>query len=255
MKQPELGKIVDEVRNEKGITQKELAEACNIDIRTVQRIISGEVNPRFSTLKLMSEFLQYDFLNNTEQEEADSKFSTLLLVAFISGIIHLLSYLIKNPLFFRSLSSSNEGFQFGVSIIYLIAGSIFYYGIYSCAKGYKNRTLQVAIFISLLLMILFGILEYINIRDRSLLNHIRLLFTIILGLNCIVFGIGLLNRNNQNSLLYRLAGILQLITSPFFILPVPILNFIGIWLSFPFLFLLLGIVFSEYRNSTSYQNQ
>ncbi len=255
MKRSELGMIINEVRKEKGITQKELAEACNIDIRTVQRIIAGEVNPRFSTLKLMSEFLQYDFIKNIETEETGNKTSSLILIAFISGIIHLLSYLIKSPLFPWLLSPSNEGFLFGISIMYLITGSIFYYGIYTCAKSYKNRTLQVAIFISLSLMILFGIIEYMNISDLSLLNHIRLALTIVLGLNCIVFGIGLLNSKNQNSLLYRVAGLLQLITSPFFILPVPILNFIGIWLSLPFMILLLGIVFSEYRNSTSKQNQ
>lgn len=255
MKQPELGIIINEVRNEKGITQKELADACNIDIRTVQRIISGEVNPRISTLKLMSEFLQHDFISKMESKDADSKLSSLLLTAFISGVIHLIAYLINNALFPQLLSKSNEGFLFGISIIYLLSGSIFYYGIYSCAKSYKNKTLQVAVFVSISLMILFGILGFLNVRNLSFINHLKLLITVVLGLNCIVFGIGLLKSKSQNTLLYRLAGILQIITSPFFILPVPILNFIGIWLSLPFLILLLGIVFSEYRNITSWHNK
>ncbi len=247
MKQPELGIIVNEVRNEKGITQKELADECNIDIRTVQRIISGEVNPRISTLKLMSEFLEHDFISKMEPKDAVSKLSSLLIIAFISGVIHLLAFLVNNTLFPQLLSKSNESFLFGISIIYLLSGSIFYYGIYSSAKSYKNKTLQVAVFISISLMIVFGILGFLNVRNLSFINNLRLLFTIVLGLNCIVFGIGLLKSKSQNTLLYRLAGILQIIASPFFILPVPILNFIGIWLSLPFLFFLLGIVFSEYR--------
>ena len=194
MKQPELGIIINEVRNEKGITQKELADACNIDIRTVQRIISGEVNPRISTLKLMSEFLQHDFISKMESKDADSKLSSLLITAFISGVIHLLAYLINNTLFPQFLSKSYEGLLFGISIIYLLSGSIFYYGIYSCAKSYKNKTLQVAVFVSISLMILFGILGFLNVRNLSFINHLKLLITVVLGLNCIVFGIGLLKK-------------------------------------------------------------
>ena len=54
MKQPELGTKIADGRVKKNITQKELAELCNIDIRTIQRIEAGEVVPRMYTLKLIS---------------------------------------------------------------------------------------------------------------------------------------------------------------------------------------------------------
>lgn len=38
MKQPELGKRISELRKEKGLTQEELVEKCNINVRTIQRI-------------------------------------------------------------------------------------------------------------------------------------------------------------------------------------------------------------------------
>ena len=47
MKQPELGQIIHDLRKQKGLTQEELVEKCNISVRTIQRIEAGEVTPRF----------------------------------------------------------------------------------------------------------------------------------------------------------------------------------------------------------------
>ena len=46
MKQPELGKRISEMRKAKGLTQEELVELCNLNVRTIQRIEAGEVTPR-----------------------------------------------------------------------------------------------------------------------------------------------------------------------------------------------------------------
>ena len=51
MKQPELGKKILELRKAKGLTQEELVEKCNISVRTIQRIETGEVTPRGKTIK------------------------------------------------------------------------------------------------------------------------------------------------------------------------------------------------------------
>ena len=42
MKQPDLGLKVSEVRKEKGLTQEQLAEYCEVTPRTIQRIENGE---------------------------------------------------------------------------------------------------------------------------------------------------------------------------------------------------------------------
>lgn len=60
MKQPYLGKKVLELRKLKGLTQSELVEKCNITVRTLQRIESGEVTPRAFTIKSIFEALEYD---------------------------------------------------------------------------------------------------------------------------------------------------------------------------------------------------
>ncbi len=60
MTQPLLGTRIAELRNQKGITQKELADACNIDIRTIQRIEAGKVLPRMYTIRMLAAALGTD---------------------------------------------------------------------------------------------------------------------------------------------------------------------------------------------------
>ncbi len=64
MKQPDLGKKISELRQAKGFTQGELAERCNLSLRTIQRIESAEVMPRSFTIKLIFESLDY-VINNS----------------------------------------------------------------------------------------------------------------------------------------------------------------------------------------------
>jgi len=76
MKQPELGKVISELRINKGLTQEELVNKCNISVRTLQRIESGEVMPRSYTIKTILSALEYDFSKITEYE--DNKFNAFL---------------------------------------------------------------------------------------------------------------------------------------------------------------------------------
>ncbi|WP_299439558.1 helix-turn-helix transcriptional regulator [uncultured Aquimarina sp.] len=65
MKQPQLGKKILELRLIKGLTQTELAEKCNLSLRTIQRIESTEVTPRSYTLKLIFKSLDFDGFSST----------------------------------------------------------------------------------------------------------------------------------------------------------------------------------------------
>lgn len=60
MNQPELGKKIADLRKSKGFTQEELVEKCNLNVRTLQRIESGEVTPRIYTLKMIFAALDYN---------------------------------------------------------------------------------------------------------------------------------------------------------------------------------------------------
>lgn len=61
IQQPELGKKISDLRKAKGLTQEELVEKCNLNVRTLQRIESGEATPRTYTLRLIFEALEYSF--------------------------------------------------------------------------------------------------------------------------------------------------------------------------------------------------
>jgi uncharacterized Tic20 family protein len=69
MNQPDLGLKVAELRQQKGLTQERLAELCEVSLRTIQRIESGEVDPRAYTLHCLGDALEFDFgEDNTEHQ-------------------------------------------------------------------------------------------------------------------------------------------------------------------------------------------
>ena len=74
MKQPELGKRIAELRKAKGFTQEELVEKCNINVRTLQRIESGEVTPRSYTVKTIFTALDYTVYDSTKKQSKSSEF-------------------------------------------------------------------------------------------------------------------------------------------------------------------------------------
>src|SRR5512146_2119901 len=69
MNHPDLGLKVADLRQQKGLTQEQLAERCEVSARTIQRIESGEVDPRAYTLHCLGEALEFDFgAENTANE-------------------------------------------------------------------------------------------------------------------------------------------------------------------------------------------
>ena len=74
MKQPELGRKISELRKEKGLTQEELVDKCNISVRTLQRIESGEVTPRSYTVKTILAALEYDLSKISDNDDNKKNF-------------------------------------------------------------------------------------------------------------------------------------------------------------------------------------
>jgi transcriptional regulator with XRE-family HTH domain len=64
------GQLIKELRLKKGITQEDLAAKTDISVRTIQRIESGDVDPRAYTLQSIAVALDVDFamLANSESE-------------------------------------------------------------------------------------------------------------------------------------------------------------------------------------------
>lgn len=69
MNQPDLGLKITELRQQKGLTQEKLAEYCEISARTIQRIESGEVEPRSFTRNSLSNILEFDLGKESTSNE------------------------------------------------------------------------------------------------------------------------------------------------------------------------------------------
>lgn len=65
-KQLSLGRQILLARNQKKLSQVELAIKCNLNVRTIQRIENEEVNPRLYTLRIISEALDITLMNENE---------------------------------------------------------------------------------------------------------------------------------------------------------------------------------------------
>lgn len=248
MKQPELGRKIFEIRNKKGITQKELADSCNVDIRTIQRIESGEVVPRMSTLKLLSDILDIESFsdNEIEQRPVDVFIGNILLVTLIAGIIGLINWLIFVTII---VPQNNINTPMGLMfvIVYVVGGVLYNYGFYELGKFQGNRIIQITSLVGMITIPSFYIIFFIQQSIQILyLDRINMIITVI---NAIFFGIGLIKSRSQFTVLYRIAGILSIIISPFFLLPVRSVNIIGSWLAISSSISLLAIVYYEYRES------
>jgi transcriptional regulator with XRE-family HTH domain len=85
MKNIDLAKKIKELRTRKGFSQDELAETAQINLRTVQRIESGETEPRGDTLQRLAAALNVtsdELIDWAEQE--DNSFLVFLNLSALS---------------------------------------------------------------------------------------------------------------------------------------------------------------------------
>ncbi len=87
MNQPELGKKIAELRKAKGLTQEELVEKCNLNVRTLQRIESGEVTPRSYTIKVIFAALDYNYNNLIENKPRGFTNSEFIITKWLEQFI------------------------------------------------------------------------------------------------------------------------------------------------------------------------
>jgi transcriptional regulator with XRE-family HTH domain len=83
IQQPELGKKIADLRKAKGLTQEELVEKCNLNVRTLQRIESGEVTPRTYTIRLIFEALEVSFDKSLNDKGLILKWLEQFYISFI----------------------------------------------------------------------------------------------------------------------------------------------------------------------------
>jgi transcriptional regulator with XRE-family HTH domain len=67
MNKHNFGTELIRIRKIRGLTQADIAEKCNVTTRTIQRIESGVVKPRSSTIKIICKTLGIDFFEISNQ--------------------------------------------------------------------------------------------------------------------------------------------------------------------------------------------
>jgi transcriptional regulator with XRE-family HTH domain len=128
----ELSEKLILLRNQRGLTQEALAETSGLNIRTIQRIESGETRPRGATLKLLCQSLDVEPSSIVSEKIMPSKTSLitkkvmelLMLVCvnlILTGIIGFLT-LDSGANLNSRLASLPLSFFLSASIVFLTPG-------------------------------------------------------------------------------------------------------------------------------------
>jgi len=205
MKQPDLGLKVVELRKAKGLTQEELVERCNINVRTIQRIEAGEVMPRSYTIKSIMDALDYDFGATPVAEETQSTEDIpahkrgILKVAFFVGIVYLVLALLEGLMdFLPILNEPHDTLKLGnwyagLKIAVIGTYAVFMLGYYQLGVLHHNALVMVA---SVLLMIAATITLsadiYVYYTESIDFLIVQIVKSVISGALYIALGIGLL---------------------------------------------------------------
>jgi transcriptional regulator with XRE-family HTH domain len=84
------------LRQQKHLTQEQLAEYCEVSARTIQRIESGEVEPRSFTRNSLSNILEFDFGKDNKRRDTGT-------------LGNLFTLLPPVPLFFLAIFTTYQG--------------------------------------------------------------------------------------------------------------------------------------------------
>lgn len=235
MNQPDLGILIADLRKKQGLTQEELVELCNINVRTIQRIEAGEVNPRSYTIKNILEALGTSIddvfkedkggSENMDHEKADDHLSInqaegIYLSAAVAGIIHLfLSTLIT----VFSIADSMEAEKVVSSLVYTIFSisdflvlGWFYFSLYTYGVQYLSKLFAYSCLIFIIANLFIGIWDVIGYASSSPNDSWEALIiavpaTFLYGLCYLFMGIGLFIERKRAGDMVKWTGILGII--------------------------------------------
>lgn len=258
MKQPELGRKISELRKEKGFTQEELVEKCNISVRTIQRIETGEVMPRSYTIKSILSALDYDLNRIAEESQQvnSEKMSWLrnlmlfdidqdkpldiiikqLNIAWIFGIIYFILGFIEGAAEFARFDDDQPtfgtpGYVF-VKVFVLISYIFFQRGFILIGGIFKNYLLKIISLVFIGVNVLIIGFEVVSVFYDTLDREVVMLgASLTYGAIGIIYGISLTRLEQSLGTFAKLAGILEIIAACFFLTVV--LFFVGFIIQIP----------------------
>ncbi|PKH51608.1 hypothetical protein CXF68_13360 [Tenacibaculum sp. Bg11-29] len=225
MKQPALGKRISELRKQKGLTQEELVEKCNINVRTIQRIEAGETIPRSFTIKTILQALDADInvdniINEIEISNNDRKVLNLAwifgIIYFVFGVIETIAdvyHITQNEMIFGITSYAC------IKVISAITFVLFFMGFIKLAKKYSSKLLEVIVYVFMITYVFSELYDIFLISSSnetiivtSIVELMSIVELIIFGTIQIIFGLSLLQLKTKFDSLIKVNGILEIIT-------------------------------------------
>lgn len=250
LKQPELGLSILSLRQKKNITQEELVEICNINVRTLQRIEAGEVTPRDYTIRIILDALDY----NIEAVES-SIFKNISLkrlqAGWIAGIVYfalsIIEMVVDFERFEEDLSAYFPLLYTGVKIIVLISYIIFMFGFFEVGKNYKSFLLKISAFLmmgSFIIIELYDIISLFSDLTSEEFISIKGMEGVVFGGVELIFGIALFRLGKELGTIAKLAGIFEIIAGALFLTLV--LGLLGLVILIPATILEIILLYKAY---------
>lgn len=217
MKQPELGKKISELRKAKGLTQEELVEKCNLNVRTIQRIEAGEVTPRSYTIKALFEALDYKWeeLKFGFLEE-NQKVPSYLYLAFAAGLVYFFLAIFEIGMEYEWIEEgrqSDAASLIGVKIGTFITYSIFIMGWIKLETFIPNKLLKISLWSMFGANVIWYSVEvYALLSGQLVLEDIYLIKISSFGLCYAFLGIGYLAYKKLWSNISQIIGALGIVS-------------------------------------------
>ncbi|WP_347373673.1 helix-turn-helix transcriptional regulator [Aequorivita sp. Q41] len=230
MKQPELGRKILALRKEKGLTQEELVDQCNINVRTIQRIEAGEVTPRSFTLKTILNVLGED-LEHLQKSEAshfenfnlkEINFSSYYLkFAWICGLIYFLSgfveFAVDYARFYEDKLILSKSAYISMKFIVMVAFIYFLWGFVLSGKIFNNYLLKIGAFFLIGTTILFYGYDMVSLYfEPFYIEYVILIQSIFCGIGSVIFGLAVMRLKKPMGKLPEIAGGLEVVSGILF---------------------------------------
>lgn len=255
MKQPELGRKILELRKQKGLTQEELVDQCNINVRTIQRIEAGEVTPRSFTLKTILNVLGEDLENLKDVNSLDSESfnineighsSFYIKLAWISGIIYFLSgfveFAVDYTRFYEDELILSNAAYISMKFIVMLAYIYFLWGFVVSGKIFNNYLLKIAAFFLIGTTMLFYGYDMVSLYfELFYMEYVLVMQSIFSGIGSFIFGFALLRLIKPFGNIAQIAGGIEIASGVFFVLV--FLGWLGLIFAIPAILLQIVLLY------------
>lgn len=269
MKQPELGKKISELRKEKGLTQEELVDKCNINVRTLQRIETGEVTPRIYTIRTILDALDADLEKISENrnslfERFQQSIRDILLldidvspskdlikqlnITWIFGSIYFLLTIFEIVAEFYRKSENQIILGISLYIFFkvciILTFFIFQRGFVLIGEVFKNYLLKIISYILILGVFMSSCYDIASLFYNSIEHDVVLsVESLAFGGIGVLLGLSLLKLQKNLGIVALLAGVFE-ISSAFFFMTI-LLSIIGQVLLIPTELLEIILIFKS----------